>query len=471
MMRNSALARVGIFLAALLSLFGLAVSAILLQNHVVIELGGHPILGGVCKAGAVVNCDAVLSSEWSKFAGLPTAFWGFLYFSVMSAWFIVVGRPSGSMRWLHSLVLLGTGLASLGVIGLAYIMYVKIGHVCLFCAATHVTTVVLFILTFLLRPRGEESGSGQPRRPVGPAPTFDNLIGHPCTRLLLAFALVAAMTAAVGWTSFQFLREKAYAAEYRKRWESYEADLSAVYLRFMEQPKVDLPLTPDDPIRGDINAPHTLIVYSDFLCPWCKTLADVVDKILQDYPGRVQIVFRHFPMDTMCNPGISQNLHPGACAAAVTAEAARILGGPEAFWKTHDALFADQKGFRAGPQKFVKSFALTLGIDPETLWKKTTGSTSTWSRIKTDIAKATELGTKSTPAVYLDGRKFDRYADPHFWKYLFWLDDQAKLPQGLRGKVPTTRPSSAPATAPAATLYPVSDPALQATAPAATKPS
>lgn len=466
-MRNSALARVGIFLAALLSLFGLTVSAILLQHHVVIEVGGDPILGGVCTARGVINCDAVLSSKWSKFAGLPTALWGFFFFSVMSAWYIVVGRPSGSMRWLHSLVLLGTALATLGVIGLAFIMYVKIGEICPFCATTHVVTAVLFILTFLLRPRSEESGGARPGRPVGPAPTSDSLAGHPSINLLIAFALLAVMTAAAGWTSFQFLREKAYAAEYRKRWESYEADVSAVYLRFMEQPTIDLPLTSNDPIRGDVNAPHTLIVYSDFLCPFCKTLSEILDKKLRDYPGRIRVVFRHFPMDTMCNPGLNQNLHPGACAAAVTAEAARILGGSEAFWKTHDALFADQKGFRGGAQKWVKDHALTLGIDPEILWKKATGSSSTWNRIKEDVKKATELGTKSTPTAYLDGRRFDRYADEHFWKYLFWLDDQAKLPEGLRGKVPTTRPSSAPA----ATPFPASGPASPANDPAATSPS
>lgn len=463
-MRNSVLVQVGILLAIFLSLAGLGLSAILLQHHVVMEVGGDPILGGVCEAGKLVDCDAVLSSKWSTFAGQPTALWGYGFFSVMCAWYIIVGRPAGSRRWLHSLVMIGTGMATLGVIGLAFIMYVRIGEICPFCSATHVVTVLLFILTILLRPRIETSGI---RQPLAPDPISDVRTTHPSIRLLAAFVLLAVMTTAAGWAGFHFLREKAYAEEYRKRWASYEADLSAVYLRFMEQPRIDFSLTADDPIRGDIHAPHTLIVYSDFLCPWCKTLADVLDKKLQEHAGRIRIVFRHFPMDTMCNAGISQNLHPGACAAAVTAEAARLLGGPEAFWKTHDALFADQKGFRAGPQKFVRDLAVKLGIDSETLWKKATGSTSTWNRIKEDVKKATELGTKSTPVVYLDGRKFDRYADEHFWKYLFWLDDQVKRSPGFRGTIPTTRPAS---TTPAAT-WPSSEPASQPVIPAASDPS
>ena len=199
------------------------------------EVGGKAILGGVCEAGKVFSCDAVLSSKWSEFAGHPTALWGYFFFSVMSAWYIVVGRPTGAMRGLHSLVLLGTGLATLGVIGLAFVMYVKIGKICPFCAADargHRAPVHRDVPASAASRRNRGCGGGAARRV--PAPTIET--SHPTAGLLAAFALLAAMTAASGWTGYQYLREKAYAAEYRKRWESYEADLSAVYLRFMEQP-------------------------------------------------------------------------------------------------------------------------------------------------------------------------------------------------------------------------------------------
>ncbi|HOW72415.1 MAG TPA: vitamin K epoxide reductase family protein [Phycisphaerae bacterium] len=475
-MRNSALTRGGILLAVLLSLFGLTVSAILLQHHVVILIGGDPVLGRLCEAD-YASCDEVLSSKWSRLFGLPVAMWGFFFFSAMSAWYLVIGRPTGSRRWLHGLPLLATGAGTLGVIGLAIIMYGVIKGLCPFCAATHVTTLLLFIVTFLLRPRRVasqavlSSGSalaGGEADAAAPA--------HPSWRLVFAAVLLAVMTSFVGWSEYGRRLQSSYAREYQKRWQEYEnllassrkaseaqeagfavakkqweaqeALLKGVYDKFMAQEVVDLPLTADDPIRGDANAPHTIVVYSDFQCPWCKTLADILDKKMQEYPGRFRVAFRHFPMDKLCNPDISQTLHPGACPAAVTAEAARLLGGPEAFWKTHDALFADQKAFRAGAQKFVKDHALKMGIDPEAFWKKATGSTSTWNRVKEDVKKATELGTKSTPAVYLDGRKFDRYGDEYFWRYMFGLEDQGKSLESAGRGLPTTWPDATPTSMP-----------------------
>ena len=109
-----------------------------------------------------------------------------------------------------------------------------------------------------------------------------------------------------------------------------------------------------------MNAPHTLIVYSDFLCPWCKTLADIVDKKQKDYPGRFRVVFRNFPMDTMCNPGISQNLHPGGMRGG------RDRGGRPPSWpvRRHSGrrmmpCSTIRRASGRGPQKFVRSFALT----------------------------------------------------------------------------------------------------------------
>ncbi len=60
-------ARFGIGLAALLALVGLAASGVLLQHHVVLQVGGDPVLRQVCEAAATVSCDEVIASRWGKF--------------------------------------------------------------------------------------------------------------------------------------------------------------------------------------------------------------------------------------------------------------------------------------------------------------------------------------------------------------------------------------------------------------------
>ena len=74
-------------------------------------------------------------------------------------------------------------------------------------------------------------------------------------------------------------------------------------------------------------------------------VASTLEQRLTEFPGKFRIVFKYFPMNKTCNDYINNTLHAASCAAAVTAEAARLLGGQEAFWKMHDELFRDPDGF------------------------------------------------------------------------------------------------------------------------------
>ncbi len=451
MKHESWLARVGVALCVLLALAGMAISAVLLQHHIVLEVGGDPLLGGVCTATATASCDDVLASRWGMFLGLPTALWGWLFFACLAAWFLVVGRPSPERRWLHRLPLAATAVGTVGCIVLAAIMFGTMKSWCPLCTATHVTTLLLFILTLAIRPRRVvEPASSAPRagrQAVAEAVGGDR---HPPLRLVLVSVLLATMTAGAGWAEYERRRERAYGVEYRQRWEAYESDLAAVYQRFMDQPYHDLPIGPDDPVQGNPDAPHTIVIYSDLLCPWCRTLAHIMDRRMAEYPGRFRMVFRHFPMDKSCNEQIARTLHAGACPAAVVTEAARVAGGPDAFWKMHDAIFAEPARFRQASEQFTREVAQRIGLDVDLFWRQATQSSSTWDRVRANVAEGHRLGLRGTPAIFLNGRKLDRYADDHFWRYLAHLDGAATRPAGFRTTMPASaRPTDASAPEPA----------------------
>lgn len=92
------------------------------------------------------------------------------------------------------------------------------------------------------------------------------------------------------------------------------------------------PVTAEDHILGDPNAPVKVIEFSDFECPFCKGFHDTLKQVMADYgeTGKVAWVYRHFPLD---------DLHSKARKEAQAAECANELGGNEAFWAYAESLF------------------------------------------------------------------------------------------------------------------------------------
>lgn len=86
-----------------------------------------------------------------------------------------------------------------------------------------------------------------------------------------------------------------------------------------------------DRLRGKANAPITLVEYSDLECPFCKRFHPTMQKILADYKGQVNWVYRHFPLP----------FHPNANPAALGTECAAEQGGNELFWEYVDGIFAE----------------------------------------------------------------------------------------------------------------------------------
>jgi Thioredoxin len=48
--------------------------------------------------------------------------------------------------------------------------------------------------------------------------------------------------------------------------------------------------------KGDDNAPVTIVEFSDFECPFCRKLAEIMDQVLVTQKDRVRIVFHHLPL-------------------------------------------------------------------------------------------------------------------------------------------------------------------------------
>jgi len=448
-------------LAVILALTGLALSAVLLQHHVAIEVGGDMIFNAVCDATENTNCDEVLQSQWGTIANVPTAMWGVVYFAAMGAWFLTIGKPRGTRRRWHWIVILAATTGAAGSAYLDYVMLATLKSWCPFCLATHVTSGLLFLVTLPTWPRRPKPIAADATAAEQEAAILAGTT-YPPVRLVLVAMLLAAAVSGMAWNVYRQQIEKSYANGYRQKWEKMDAELVIAakqmghteseyqdvygqwqvyeqayrnaYEKFLEQDAIDIPIMPGDPVRGRVDAPHTVVIFTDFLCPFCRKVEHMLNERLQQYPGQFRIVFKHYPMNKTCNNHVKNTLHSASCAAAVTAEAARVVGGDDAFWQMHDEIFADPDGFSRSSQTFVKEACERMGIDHDLLWEEIR-TRGIWERIRASASLGNAIGVKSTPTLFFDGRRLAAWGDQHTWRFLLGA-----------GMTPTTASATQPVT-------------------------
>lgn len=144
-----------------------------------------------------------------------------------------------------------------------------------------------------------------------------------------------------------------------------------------------------DHIRGNPDAPVTLIEYSDFECPFCKRFHLTAKQVMDEFKGKVRWVYRHFPLD---------ELHPvKARREAVASECAAEIGGNDAFWKFADRFYElTPSNNRTDIDKLVPQIAREIGLD-KAKFASCLASGRHDRRVQEDVESATASGGRGTP--------------------------------------------------------------------------
>ena len=155
-------------------------------------------------------------------------------------------------------------------------------------------------------------------------------------------------------------------------------------------------VTADDHVRGNPEAPVTLVEYSDFQCPACASFEPVVVQLLQDAGDTVRLVYRHFPL---------RNIHSNADLAARAAEAAALQGK---FWEMHDLLFDGQALWSGqssrGAEDTFAGYAEAVGLDVER-FRNDIDSDAVRDAVNEDYEGGVRARVNSTPSFFVNGRK------------------------------------------------------------------
>jgi protein-disulfide isomerase len=152
---------------------------------------------------------------------------------------------------------------------------------------------------------------------------------------------------------------------------------------------------------GPPSAPHTVIVYEDFLCPFCGELEKNTHEELAQLAdaGKVQVEYR--PIVFLSQAG------PYSARATLMWWLVAQQDGDDVAKKFHDLLFANQPS-EQGPfhsRDDLYTLAGQAGADTDKL--KAAVENQEGVNEVTDATKAAEkLGIKGTPTIFLDGKQF-----------------------------------------------------------------
>jgi len=142
----------------------------------------------------------------------------------------------------------------------------------------------------------------------------------------------------------------------------------------------------DDPVRGDANAPVTIVEFTDFQCPSCAAMQPILEEALKSYGAKVRLVVRDFPLE----------MHANARKAAEAANAANAQGK---FFEYTTLLFKRQNALDLAS---LKKYASELGLD-RARFDAALDSGKYAAEVKHDIDDGQLYGVDSTPAIFVNG--------------------------------------------------------------------
>jgi len=155
----------------------------------------------------------------------------------------------------------------------------------------------------------------------------------------------------------------------------------------LEAPRFEIPIPEHAITKGPEDAPVTIVVFTDFQCPYCKRGAKTLTEVFQEYPGKIRMIHRDFPL----------SIHKNGKSAA---NAARCANDQGEFWNYYNVLFENQG--KLDDKSLIKHAAgLALDMDE---FQACVDSNKYGKIIDSELAAGQAVGVRGTPAHYVNGR-------------------------------------------------------------------
>lgn len=332
-----------------------------------------------CDISEHFSCDAVLGSSYAIVLGLPVAGWAMLSYLGASAVVLALAGTRGDARLRVAATLLALTGAMLAVsLYFFAIASFVIGVICPICLSLDAVTIALFTTALLIV---------RSLRPIAPR-------GWPASRSVFAASSVT-LIAIVALAVLQWPRAPSSLA---MSVEQVREEDPRFYAWYISQPLSDPGKIEGRHAEGDASAPITLVEFSDFECPHCGRAYADLSRALEKGAQDVRLVYRHFPLNSDCNPQVQTRVHTRACQAAVAAECAGAQGK---FWPYQRLLFEHQDALDSPS---LLGYAARLSLD-QAEFERCLSSPAAAAAVAEDVAAGAAAGVVSTPTFFINGRR------------------------------------------------------------------
>jgi formate-nitrite transporter family protein len=159
--------------------------------------------------------------------------------------------------------------------------------------------------------------------------------------------------------------------------------------------RLSRPVDGRDHALGPEDAPITLVVYGDYLCPRTRRAWPLIEELLEELWDRLRVVWRHFPLPEHVE---------AQTRAQRTAEAAEAAEAQGLFWEMHGALFKASQVIE--DEHLVYYAAAKAGLDRRRFERHVERRVHAGMVLK-DLASGLASGVRETPAFFVDGASHD----------------------------------------------------------------
>ncbi len=346
------------FLFGLIAVAMIAVSIYLTKHYFDVVypsgLGGASTL---CDISSFFNCDAATLSPLSNIAGIPISVGGMLVGLFLLAGFFfksdAVEKTNHFLLWANLV----------GCVVLFIYSLISLGSLCPMCTLYYVLSgIALFLLA---------RSAGKPALDFKVAGSY-----------LVSALVVGGIFYAIAQGEAEKINRMAPALI-----QSYKAlpDLGA--------PEPASPYRLASATENFTDAPIQITMFSDFQCPACRMLSDVMHTVIKNYKGKVNAQYFFYPLDPNCNEAMKSPLHPYACQAAYLTVCLE-----DKFVAVHDDIFENQGNLSTD---WLQSYAKRENV------LDCMNSTETKEQVISMIKQAAPFSVRSTPTLLINGKKIE----------------------------------------------------------------
>jgi protein-disulfide isomerase len=152
-----------------------------------------------------------------------------------------------------------------------------------------------------------------------------------------------------------------------------------------------VPCSSKDPMWGKRDAPVTIVVFSDFQCPYCSRVEPTLQQVREAYgPDKVRMIWKNNPLP----------FHQNAKPAAEAAQGVFAMAGNDGFWKWHDTAFKNQGSLS---EDSYEKWATDAGVKDMAGFKAGIAAHKWSDKVDKDLNDGKTAGVSGTPSFFVNG--------------------------------------------------------------------